>query len=49
VLKTRGQIARGKLVSEVTQDEKDVAAGFMRERGKDDFNIGERDLGHPTG
>ena len=46
VLKTRGEIAGGKLVSKMAQNQKDVAAGLVRERRKDGFSVGERDLRH---
>ena len=48
VLKTRGEIARGKLVAKVTQNQNDVAARLVRQRGKHGFNIGERELDHAT-
>ena len=46
VLKTRGEIAGGKLVSKVTQNQNDIASGLVRERGKHGFSIHKRDLGH---
>ncbi len=46
VLETGGEVPRGKLATEVAQDEDHVAPGLVRQRGEDRLGVFEGYLAH---